>query len=508
VETGDFGGAGQRTDPDPPAVRLDPLPDERQPAIEVGAVVARKYRVERVLGSGGMGVVVAATHLDLRAPRAIKVMHPLVATNRQMVARFLREARAASRIKSGHVARVHDVGRLESGAPYMVMEYLEGIDLERALRAEGKLPVREAVLYALQTCEALAEAHRRGLVHRDVKPANLFLTRLRDGSPCIKVLDFGIAKQQDEISTTATGALLGSPLYMSPEQAGGAPDLDGRTDIWSLGVVLYELMTGASPFKAPTILQVLARIEEAAPAPPSTRCADVPEGLDAVVLRCLEKDRDARYATVAELAAALAPFAEERDRAIADRVAQILDVAQKSPLATTSGDPDRPPALELDPVLAPPLTPLVPRARVAAAVLGALALSAFVIVLMRSPKPAGAERSAPSAIATTEAAPPPRAATAAPTPTTRASDAAPVPSIASATPGHDGAASGPKPPRADAREVSSASAASAASADTATPKSRDKRRKAAAPTPVGPSARPTSPVPPPIPPEPVFEGVD
>src|SRR5689334_6553526 len=213
-----------------------------------GQMLAGKYRVERILGTGGMGVVVAAKHVELNILVAIKFLLPHVLSNQTAVARFAREARAAVRIKSEHVARVSDVGTLESGAPYMVMEYLDGGDLSAWLKERGALPVEQAVEFVLQASEAIAEAHALGIVHRDLKPSNLFVTRRRDGSMTVKVLDVGISKTTSidaaAMDMTATTAVMGSPLYMSPEQLQSSKDVDARSDIWSLGIILYELLAG------------------------------------------------------------------------------------------------------------------------------------------------------------------------------------------------------------------------------------------------------------------------
>src|SRR6266511_1188050 len=223
------------------------------PPVHEGEILAEQYRVERVQGVGGMGVVVVATHLQLEERVAIKVLVKEALGNAEAVARFAREARAAVKIKSEHVARVIDVGTLETGAPYMVMEYLEGGDLSQVLQSRGALPVEDAVEYVLQTCEAIAHAHVLGIVHRDLKPANLFLIRRPDGTAAIKVLDFGISKvmpakgSSSDNAMTRTRAVMGSPLYMSPEQMTSTRDVDGRTDIWALGVILYELLSGQPP---------------------------------------------------------------------------------------------------------------------------------------------------------------------------------------------------------------------------------------------------------------------
>jgi eukaryotic-like serine/threonine-protein kinase len=246
-------------------------------SIREGDVLAGKYQVERVLGIGGMGVVVAARHLDLQELRAVKLMLGSVERSKEAVERFLREARAAARLKSENVARVHDVGRLENGTPYLVMEYLEGADLQALLKSRGPLPMREAVEHVLGACEAIDEAHAAGVIHRDLKPSNLFITRGKHGRPLTKVLDFGISKVAPQpgsapaLDMTKTSTFLGSPLYMSPEQMMSSRNVDARTDIWSLGIILFELTTGVKPFEGETITQVCGRVFQETPPPPSSR---------------------------------------------------------------------------------------------------------------------------------------------------------------------------------------------------------------------------------------------
>jgi hypothetical protein len=291
-----------------------------------GQILAGKYRVDRVLGVGGMGVVVAAHHLELDARVAIKFLLPETLGNPDAVARFAREARAAVRIRSEHVARVSDVGKLESGAPYMVMEYLEGLDLSGWLSERGPLPFGQAVEFALQASEAIAEAHALGIVHRDLKPANLFVIKRPDGGLSIKVLDFGISKTTgmggsgSDGAMTKTSAMLGSPLYMSPEQIQSSKDVDARSDIWALGVILYELITGVAPFGGEHMAELIFAIISAQPRPMRSFRPDVPEGLERVIGRCLAKNRAERFASVAEMAGALAPFAPQRSQASLERI--------------------------------------------------------------------------------------------------------------------------------------------------------------------------------------------
>ena len=246
------------------------------------------------------------------------------------VARFLREARAAVRMKGEHVTRVLDVASLPSGLPYIVMEHLEGADLASVVETKGWLPISLAVDYVLQTCEALAEAHALGIVHRDIKPSNLFLTTRADGSPCIKVLDFGISKamatpdgRAPELNLTQTQAILGSPQYMAPEQMRSSKRVDGRTDIWAIGATLHELLTGAPPFEAKSMPELFAMILEDAPPRLCERRPDVPPALEAVVARCLQKDPGKRFADVHELARALAPLGSLTSAGVVERIGRV-----------------------------------------------------------------------------------------------------------------------------------------------------------------------------------------
>jgi eukaryotic-like serine/threonine-protein kinase len=300
---------------------------EAQAGVTEGEILAGKYRVEKVLGVGGMGVVVAARHIDLDEKVAIKFLLPTMLTDGAAVARFQREAKAAVRIKSEHVARVFDVGRLPNGAPYMVMEFLEGSDLAALLAQHGAMPLAQAVDFILQACVAVADAHALGIIHRDLKPANLFCIRRSDGQLSIKVLDFGISKLAEAdgsgMSFTQTNAMMGSPLYMSPEQFRSSKNVDARTDIWALGAILFELVTGQTPFTAGSVPELAVRIAtERAPSATQVN-PQVPPALAAIIARCLEREQEQRPRNVANLAVALAPFALPTGRALVDRVVGI-----------------------------------------------------------------------------------------------------------------------------------------------------------------------------------------
>ncbi len=308
----------------------------------VDDVLADKYRIERELGRGGMGIVLSAIHLQLEERVAIKFLLPDLAHDPALVARFLREGRAAIKIRSEHVVRVRDVATLPGGTPYMVMEYLKGKNFEELLEEQGRLPAELAVDHLLQATEALAEAHALGMVHRDLKPANLFLAHRADGSPCVKVLDFGITKVTDATDTvnfdaTKTSIIMGSPRYMSPEQMRSTRSIDARADIWALGVILHELITGAAPFDGTTMPDLLAAILQDPPPPLRQRRPDVPQELEAIVAKCLEKDPAARFANVADLTQALAPFGSASARVSADRVSRVI--RPRSPADTSTPAP-------------------------------------------------------------------------------------------------------------------------------------------------------------------------
>jgi serine/threonine-protein kinase len=299
---------------------------------EEGHVIAGKYEIVGLIGVGGLGFVVAANHLDLGEKVALKFLRPEALVNEEAVGRFAHEARASAQIKSEHVARVFDVGTLPDGAPFIVMEYLEGCDLSVVLHQQGPLSTSLAVDYVLQTCEALAAAHASGVVHRDIKPENLFLTHRAQGMDTIKVLDFGISKvalrRTNNNSTrhplVQTTMAMGSPIYMSPEQLRASRDIDSRTDIWSIGCVLFELLTNRLAFDAPSITHVTAVILENEP--PSLRAVapSLPPGLETIIQRCLAKNPAERYQDVGELAIALYPYAPAQGRFSVERICAIL----------------------------------------------------------------------------------------------------------------------------------------------------------------------------------------
>ncbi|MBI5480071.1 MAG: serine/threonine protein kinase, partial [Deltaproteobacteria bacterium] len=302
-----------------------------------GDVIASKFVVERVLGVGGMGVVLAARHLQLDVPVAIKFLLPDAMRRAGSVARFLREARAAVRIQSEYVVRVIDVGTHDTGAPFVVMEYLSGRDLSQVLQERGRLAVAESVDFVLQACHAVAQAHALGIVHRDLKPANLFVARRPDAAPRVKVLDFGISKstrfEADNAGLTKTSSFVGSPLYMSPEQLRSPKTVDPRADIWALGVILYQLLSGRCPFEAEGVLELCAKILGETPTPLQVLWPDVPAAMEQVVRRCLEKRADDRFQTVAELADALAPLASPGARPLVGNIART-----QAPGGATAGD--------------------------------------------------------------------------------------------------------------------------------------------------------------------------
>ncbi|MEJ7731420.1 MAG: serine/threonine-protein kinase [Polyangiaceae bacterium] len=319
------------------------------PLLSPGDVIADKFRVERVIDEGGMGVVVAATHLVLDEHVALKFLRREVLGTESVVSRFAQEARAAVKLKSEHVARVSDVGHDPVRGPFIVMEYLEGQDLRDLLNEVGRASASEAVEYVVQACEGLAEAHARGIIHRDIKPENLFLVERSADWRIIKILDFGISKLRGAIGEALEGGrdtlpLMGSPCYMSPEQLRSNRNVDHRADIWSLGVVLFELLAGVPPFDGTRpIPELIASVLDEPTPPLGDFVQGLPHGLAEVVERCLEKDPAERWQTAAELAVALLPFAPRRARVPVERA---IAIARASGMLSD-------PTLSLPPSFAP-----------------------------------------------------------------------------------------------------------------------------------------------------------
>ena len=302
-------------------------------------MVAGKYRIEKIVGEGGMGVVYAAHHLVLDQRVALKLLLLDSPHGEETVERFVREARAAARMRSDHVVRVTDAGALESGLPFLVMEYLNGCDLAELLRLEGPMRPEDVADTVLQVLAALAEAHAAGIIHRDLKPANLYLALRDDGTNVIKILDFGISKQRTERSQwkELTGkAVLGTPHYMSPEQLRSSKNVDARADIWSLGVVVHELLTGTLPFDGDGPGEVFAAILEQTPAPVRALRPQLAEAWDAIITRCLTRLPDGRFADVAELARAIMPLASGRWRHLVPAIEQALARGSRGKLNTNA----------------------------------------------------------------------------------------------------------------------------------------------------------------------------
>src|SRR5258708_2530354 len=293
----------------------------------IGELVDGKYRIQHHIGKGGMGSVFAARHEFLQRDVALKFVST-AATTPEGLARFRNEARALAAIRSDTVANVLDAGHRAAGTPFIALDLLEGDDLARVLQEHAPLPIDDAVGWVLQALEALAEAHALGIVHRDLKPANLFLARRRDGTSVLKVLDFGISKNTAAIGAaptlTVTASILGSPVYMAPEQLRDAKTVDGRADIWAIGVVLYELLTGRLPFVAQNVVDLCVALLERRPPPLRAARPEIAPTLENVVTRCLSRDIEERFQNVAALAEALAPFAPPGADAAVERIRRVL----------------------------------------------------------------------------------------------------------------------------------------------------------------------------------------
>jgi serine/threonine protein kinase len=367
--------------------------------VALGQVIANKYQVEGVIGEGGMGVVVSAWHMGLEQRVAIKLLLSHMRDQEgSALERFQREARAAARIRSEYVCRVLDTGSLEDGTPFLVMEYLEGADLADELMRRGRFDVPEAVRYVREACLALIEAHQSGVIHRDLKPANLFLVQRPDGARSIKVVDFGVSKSVSRggaphLSLTKTSALVGSPIYMSPEQLNSSKDVDGRTDIWALGTILYELITGRTPFYGETIPQLVNAVLNTEPVSFATLSITAPAGLEEVTRRALSKQREGRFANARELYDALGPYTD------APGSISGTQPARKTPLPTRSM------TLQDKPAAVAQATSVPEAGRKKGAQFALLALlliaAAGVAALLSRPSPPAQEASVPSVLTAT-----------------------------------------------------------------------------------------------------------
>jgi serine/threonine protein kinase len=457
-----------------------------------GDIIADKYEVVDVLGAGGVAYVISALHLELGEMVALKFLRPESLVHEEVVARFASEARAVARIKSEHVAHVFDVGTLPAAGPFIVMEYLEGKDLANVLAERGKLPIKVAVDYVMQTCEALACAHAGGIIHRDIKPENLFLTQQAGSVECIKVLDFGISKSALGVDALGSGRKhaktmlpMGTPGYMSPEQIRACGTVDARTDIWALGCVLYELLTGSTAFDAPTQMQLSAAILERNIRPLCKLLPEAPPELEAILNKCLEKDVEARYHDVAELARVLYPFGQRRSRVSAERCAQVLHAAHGSAMVEFNSvvpPPSLPARMDTPkPVstgspaalsLAEP-HPFTKKGRTLPVVIGVAVVAAIAFAALHFSR-SGAENAAPAAAPAVALAPPAPAteSTAPRIAVTPAAKAGAAPAAVAPAPSEEApaAASGAKRPAAPQRSRAAVLAAQRAAAAAAAAK--------------------------------------
>ncbi len=356
----------------------------------VGQVVDNKYKLIRLLGEGGMGAVYEAEHILIRRRCAVKFLHPEIARNQDIVRRFIQEAQAAAAIGHKGIIDIYDVGTTQGGATYIVMEYLDGASLAERLEGGKRLAPAAAAEVAVQALGALAFAHKQGIVHRDIKPDNLFLTQQPGLATAVKVLDFGIARMRDPAEPqgrmTATGALLGTPYYMAPEQARGVTDVDHRIDIYAMGVVLYEAVTGRVPFEGQNVAQIMFNVLTTPLVRPRQIDPSIPERLEAVILKAMERDRDVRYQSAEDMIRDLLPLLDAEARARAGVALKDSD-ALRAPAGGTGGSDPRKTAT---PAAAGDDAPIdLPRGRpkvaIAAAVAGVAIAAAAAALLVLAP---------------------------------------------------------------------------------------------------------------------------
>jgi serine/threonine protein kinase len=377
-------------------------------SFEVGDVILGEYKVLRELGRGGMSVVYAVRHQQLKGLFAIKALLPAVRDTPGSAERFLREAQLASRLKSDHVARVTDFRTAADGTPLLVMEFLDGHDLAAEIREHGPIPVERAVDLLLQACEGMADAHNLGIVHRDLKPANLFLAKGPDGRTRVKVLDFGVSKSvvAGDTSGSAPGSAsasvpapltashvpIGTPRYMSPEQIAATKDVDQRSDVWALGVILYEMLTGAPPYRGDSLVKVAAQVDRGEYPPLATELPGAPAEIDDAIRAALAKDRDERLESVEAFAKRIARFGSETALATLERIE--LTAKRAPPAPPTEVDARTAPTPEKSSKPSKPSRPSKPksgsppsrRPLVTAAIVAAAAAGIAIFLGMRTSK--------------------------------------------------------------------------------------------------------------------------